>query len=67
MTINNGVVTLALGSWAKLELAKVRAKNEAESHISYSWECGRVLGNEPSHFQVSSHLGSWNPDGLPNF
>ncbi len=23
--------------------------------------------NEPSHSQVSSHFGSWSPDGLPNF
>jgi hypothetical protein len=26
-----------------------------------------VWGNEPSHSQVSSHFGSWNPDGLLNF
>jgi hypothetical protein len=26
-----------------------------------------VWGNESSHSQVSSHFGSWNPDGLSNF
>ncbi len=26
-----------------------------------------MWGNEPSHSQVSSHFGSWNPDGLLNF
>jgi len=25
-----------------------------------------VLGNEPSHSQMSSHFGSWSLDGLPN-
>jgi len=40
-----------------------------ESHFMLlgMWECGRVWGNEPSHFQVSSHFGSWSPDGLPYF
>jgi hypothetical protein len=25
-----------------------------------------VKGNEPSHSQVNSHVGSWSPNGLPN-
>jgi hypothetical protein len=26
-----------------------------------------VWGNEPTHFQVDSHFGSWNPYGVLNF
>ncbi len=37
------------------------------SHISCSRECRRVWGNEPTHSQRSSHFGSWNSHGLPNF
>jgi len=36
------VVTLALGSQPRQGLAKVRAKSELGSHISYSRECNRV-------------------------
>jgi hypothetical protein len=50
------VATLALGSWPRQGLARVRTKRE----------CKRMWGNEPSHSQMSSHLGSWSPDGLPN-
>jgi hypothetical protein len=27
----------------------------------------RVWGNEPTHSQMDSHFGSWNPYGAPNF
>ncbi len=37
------------------------------SHISCSWECKKVRKNEPTHSQVGSHFGSWNPNGFPNF
>jgi hypothetical protein len=36
------------------------------SHISYSQECRKLWRNEPPHSQVSSHFGSWSPDGVPN-
>jgi hypothetical protein len=62
----NIVATLALGSRPRQGFAKVWAKNEPGSHISCSWECKRVWGNEPPHSQVSSHLGSWSPKGLSN-
>jgi len=67
------VATLILGSWPRQGLVKVRAKSEAWSHVSCSWECGRMWWNEPPHSQVSSHFGScshfasWSLDGLPNF
>ncbi len=64
------VVTLVLGSRPKQGLAKVWAKSEAqESHfmLPRMWECGRVWRNEPQHSKMSSHFGSWNPDGPPNF
>jgi len=62
----SSVTTLALGSWRRQGLTKVWVKSEAGTHISYSQECGRVWGNEPSHFQVSSHLGSWSLDRFSN-
>jgi hypothetical protein len=37
-----------------------------KSHISCSWECTKMWGNEPSHSQMNSHFGSWNLDGLLN-
>jgi len=36
-----------------------------ESHITYSWECKKVWGSEPSHSQGNSHFVRWSPDGLP--
>jgi hypothetical protein len=42
---------------------KVWAKSEArESHFMFLG----VWGNEPPHSQVTSHFGSWSPDGLLN-
>jgi hypothetical protein len=62
------VATLALGSRPKQGLARLWTKREAQGgHISCSWECKRVWENEPSHFQVNSHFGSWSPNGLSNF
>jgi len=54
------VTTLALG------LQRCGPRVKSRSHISCPRECGRVWGNEPPHSQVSSHFGSWSPDGLPN-
>jgi hypothetical protein len=41
-------------------------KKKPRNHISCSRECGRVRRSEPSHSQVSSHFGSWSPDGFSN-
>jgi hypothetical protein len=61
------VTTLALGSWPRQGLAKVRAKSEPRSHISCYRKCKRVWRNEPPHSQMSSHFGSWSLNGLSNF
>jgi hypothetical protein len=42
---------------------KVKLKNQ----ILCSLQCRRVWRNEPTHFQMNSHFGNWNPNGLPNF
>jgi hypothetical protein len=60
------IATLALGSQLRQGLAKVRAESEAKSHFSCSWECRKLWGNEPTHSQVGSHFGNWNPTRLPN-
>jgi hypothetical protein len=43
------VATLTLGSWPRQGFARLRAKREAGSHTTYSRECEKVWGNEPSH------------------
>jgi hypothetical protein len=40
-----------LGLQLRQGFARLRAKKEAESHTTYSRECERVWGNEPSHPQ----------------
>jgi hypothetical protein len=47
--------------------ARVRAKKEAQSHISCSRECKRVRGNELSHSQVNSYFGNWSPKWIFKF
>jgi hypothetical protein len=41
-------------------------KRKPRSHISCSWECKRMRGNELTHSQMSSHFGNWSPDGFQN-
>jgi hypothetical protein len=61
------VTTLALGSRSKLGVVRLRAKKKTrESHLMLPG-VQRVWGNEPSHSQVNSHVGSWSPNGLLNF
>jgi len=43
------VTTLTLGSQPKQGFARLQAKGEAGSHTTYSQECEKVWGNEPSH------------------
>jgi len=43
------VATLALGSRPMQGFARLRAKREVESRTTYSRECEKVWGNEPSH------------------
>jgi hypothetical protein len=35
------------------------------SHITCSWECQRMWGNEPSHSQVNSHVVDGSPKWTP--
>jgi len=49
------VATLVLGSRPRQRFTRVRAKRSVK-------ECEQ----EDSHSQVSSHFGSWSPDGLQN-
>jgi hypothetical protein len=61
------VATLALGSWPKQGLARLRAKKEAwESHHMLP-KVQRVWGNEPSHSHVNSHCGNWSLKWTPDF
>jgi hypothetical protein len=43
------VATLALGSRPRQGFARLRVKREAKNHTTYSRECEKVWGNEPSH------------------
>ncbi len=43
------VATLALGLQPRQGFARLQAKREAGSHITYSRECEKVWANEPSH------------------
>jgi hypothetical protein len=54
------VATLTLG------LQRCGPKRKPGSHILCSWEWRRVWRDEPSHSQMSSHFGSWSPNGLLN-
>ncbi len=65
--MRESVTTLALGSWSRQRGCKGAGQEEAGSHITYSRECKKVWGSEPSHSQVNSHVGSWSPDRTPEF
>jgi hypothetical protein len=52
------VATLALGSRPRQGLARARAKRKPKN----VGECD----NGHSQSQLSSHFGSWSPNGLPN-
>jgi hypothetical protein len=54
------ITTLALGSKPRQGVVRLRAKRKTrESH--HMRKCQREWGNEPSHSQVNSHVGSWSP------
>jgi hypothetical protein len=55
------VVTLALGSWPRQGVGRVHAKRETRESLHMLPGMQRVWGNEPSHSQVNSHVGSWSP------
>jgi hypothetical protein len=55
------VVILALGSQSKQGVARLWAKRETRESLHMFPGVQRVWGNEPSHSQVNSHVGSWSP------
>jgi hypothetical protein len=61
------VTTLALGSRPKQGVARLRAKRETREALHMLLGVQRVWGNEPSHSQVNSHVGSWSLERTPGF
>jgi hypothetical protein len=59
------VVTLALGSWPRQGVARLRAKRKTWEPHHMLLGVQKVWGNEPSHSQVNSHVGSWSPKWSP--
>jgi hypothetical protein len=59
------VTTLALGSQPRQGVARLRAKRETRDSFHMLLGVQRVWGNEPSHSQVNSHVGSWSPKWTP--
>jgi hypothetical protein len=61
------VTTLALGSWPRQGVARLRAKKKTwESHHILP-RVQRVWEHEPSHSQVNSNVGSWSPKRILEF
>jgi hypothetical protein len=55
------VTTLALGSRPRQRVWRWRAKRETQESLPMLLGVQRMWGNEPSHSQVNSHVGSWSP------
>jgi hypothetical protein len=62
---NQIVTTLTLGSRPRQRGLQGCGPREAGSHITYSRECKKVWGSEPSHSQMNSHVGSWSLERTP--
>ncbi len=61
------VATLALGSRPRQGVARLWAKTETRESLHMLPGVQRVWGNEPSHSQVNSHVGSWSPQWTSEF
>ncbi len=59
------VATLALDSRPRQGVARLRAKRETQEALHMLLGVQKVWGNEPSHYQVDSHVGSWSPEWTP--
>jgi hypothetical protein len=55
------VATLDLGSRPRQGVARLRAKKETWKSLHMLPGVQKLWGNEPSHFKVNSHDGSWSP------
>jgi hypothetical protein len=67
LVVNRNVTTLTLGSRPRQGLARVWAMREPQESYFMLSKCEKVWGNEPSHSQVNSPLGSWNPKWTTKF
>jgi hypothetical protein len=56
------VTTLALGLWPRQGVARLQAKKETQESLHMLPRVQTVWGNEPSHSQVNSHVGSCSPE-----
>jgi hypothetical protein len=68
VVINQNVVyvtTLALVHNQGKGVARLRAKKETRESHHMLPGVQKVWGNEPSHSQVNSHVGSWSPKWTP--
>jgi hypothetical protein len=61
------VATLALGLWPRQGVGRWQAKKETRESLHMLPGVQRVWGNEPSHSQVNSHVGSWSPKKTPEY
>jgi hypothetical protein len=59
------IATLALGLRPRQGVTRLRAKRETWESLHMLPGTRRVWGNEPSHSQVNSHVGSWSPEKTP--
>jgi hypothetical protein len=57
----------SLGLVTKAKACKGVGQERSPRVTSYVPQSVGEWRNEHSHSQVSSHFGSWNPDGLPDF
>jgi hypothetical protein len=55
------VVTLALGSWPRQGVARLRAKREIRESHHILPGVRKVWVNKPSRSQMNSHCGNWSP------
>jgi hypothetical protein len=59
------VATLTLGLRPRQGVARLWAKKKTRESHHMLMRVQRVWGNEPSHSQVNSHVGSWSPKWTP--
>jgi hypothetical protein len=60
-----GVATLALGLRSRQGVVRLQAKRKTRESHHMLPGVQKVWGNEPSHSQVNSHVGSWSHKWIP--
>jgi hypothetical protein len=61
------VATLVLGSRPRQGVARLWAKRETRESLHMLPGVQKVWGNEPSHSQMNSHVGSWSLERTREF